>query len=258
MPKGKPAKKTVAAKPAEAAGGNSLFERRPRNFGIGGDILPKRDLHRYVKWPKYVRLQRQRRVLMKRLKVPPSVNQFNQTLDTNTAKQAFRLLHKYRPEDKAQKKQRLRDLAAAKAQDKTATSPKVNTVKYGLNHITTLVEQKKAKLVLIAHDVDPIELVVWLPALCRKMDVPYCIVKSKSRLGQVVNKKNATALALTAVNKEDEASLAKLVEAVRTNYNGRFEEIRRSWGGGILSQRTNDALEKIEKARRKEEAARQG
>ena len=38
---------------------------------------------------------------------------------------------------------------------------------------------------VIAHDVDPIELVVWLPALCRKMEVPYAIVKGKSRLGAV-------------------------------------------------------------------------
>lgn len=50
-------------------------------------------------------------------------------------------------------------------------------VKFGLNHVTTLVESGKAQLVVIAHDVDPIELVVWLPALCRKMGVPYCIVK---------------------------------------------------------------------------------
>jgi hypothetical protein len=50
-------------------------------------------------------------------------------------------------------------------------------VKFGLNHITSLVEAGKAQLVVIAHDVDPIELVVWLPALCRKMGVPYCIVK---------------------------------------------------------------------------------
>jgi hypothetical protein len=40
--------------------------------------------------------------------------------------------------------------------------------------------------VVIAHDVDPIELVVWLPALCRKMEVPYAIVKGKSRLGAVI------------------------------------------------------------------------
>ncbi len=50
-------------------------------------------------------------------------------------------------------------------------------VKYGINHITQLVESGKAQAVVIAHDVDPIELVVWLPALCKKMGVPYCIVK---------------------------------------------------------------------------------
>lgn len=42
----------------------------------------------------------------------------------------------------------------------------LNVVKYGLNHVTTLIENKKAKLVVIAHDVDPIELVVFLPTLC--------------------------------------------------------------------------------------------
>jgi len=46
--------------------------------------------------------------------------------------------------------------------------------------------QSKAQLVVIAHDVDPFELVVWLPALCRKMEVPYCIVKGKARLGSVL------------------------------------------------------------------------
>jgi hypothetical protein len=29
----------------------------------------KKDMHRFVKWPKYVRIQRQRRVLNQRLKV---------------------------------------------------------------------------------------------------------------------------------------------------------------------------------------------
>jgi large subunit ribosomal protein L7Ae len=60
-------------------------------------------------------------------------------------------------------------------------------IKYGLNHVTTLVENRKAKLVVIAHDVDPIELVLWLPHLCRNKDVPYCFVKSKSRLGEFIH-----------------------------------------------------------------------
>lgn len=43
--------------------------------GLGGGPPPKTDLHRFVKWPKYVRLQRQKRVLSMRLKVPPVINQ---------------------------------------------------------------------------------------------------------------------------------------------------------------------------------------
>ena len=62
-------------------------------------------------------------------------------------------------------------------------------------------------MVVIAHDVDPIELVIWLPQLCRKQNVPYVIVKSKSRLGKLVHQKTATCLALTEVRKEDQAEL---------------------------------------------------
>ena len=45
-----------------------------------------------------------------------------------------------------------------------------------VNTVTTLVENKKAQLEVIAHDVDPIELVVFLPALGSKMRVPYCFI----------------------------------------------------------------------------------
>lgn len=68
---------------------NPLFEKRPKQFGIGGALPPKRDLHRFVKWPKYVRIQRQRRVLNQRLKVPPALNQFTKTLDKNLGEISF-------------------------------------------------------------------------------------------------------------------------------------------------------------------------
>jgi len=60
-------------------------------------------------------------------------------------------------------------------------------VKFGLNHVTELVEAGKAKLVVIAHDVDPIELMVFLPALCRKKNIPYAFIKGKARLGKLVH-----------------------------------------------------------------------
>merc|ERR1712193_588663 len=78
-------------------------------------IQPKRDLTHFVKWPKYIRLQRQKAVLQTRLKIPPPINQFSQTLDKQTATSLFRLFDKYRPETKAEKAKRLRTQAEAQA-----------------------------------------------------------------------------------------------------------------------------------------------
>jgi large subunit ribosomal protein L7Ae len=49
-----------------------------------------------------------------------------------------------------------------------------------------LVENKKAQLVVIAHDVNSIEQEVFLPALYRKMVIPYGNIKGKARLGCLV------------------------------------------------------------------------
>ena len=214
---------------------------------------PKTPLNRYVKWPKYVRIQRARRVLQKRLKVPPAIEQFNNTLDKNLATKLFKLLLQYRPEDDAQKKERLVATAQAEAAGKEVESKKPVVVKFGINHITYLVEQGKAQLVCIAHDVDPIELVIWLPALCRQMDVPYCIVKGKARLGAVVHKKTATALALTGIKNEDKMEFSQLVEAIKGSYNDKFDKTMRTWGGGIMgvkSQAKAAARQKIIDRRR--------
>merc|ERR1712130_330711 len=51
-----------------------------------------------------------------------------------------------------------------------APSKRAPVVRHGVNTVTTLIEKKKAQLVVIANDVDPIELVMFLPALCRKME----------------------------------------------------------------------------------------
>lgn len=62
---------------------NPLFEKRPKQFGIGGALPPKKDLTRFVKWPRVVQIQRKRRILKQRLKVPPAINQFTKALDKN-------------------------------------------------------------------------------------------------------------------------------------------------------------------------------
>ncbi|KAL8543455.1 hypothetical protein ACS0TY_004119 [Phlomoides rotata] len=227
---------------------NPLYEKRPKQFGIGGALPPKKDLSRFRKVPQGVRIQRQKRILKQRLKVPPSIHQFSRTLDKNLAMSLFKMLLKYRPEDKAEKKDRLLKRAQAEADGKSPELKKPIVVKYGLDHVTYLIEQRKAQLVVIAHDVDPIELVVWLPALCRKMEIPYCIVKGKARLGSIVHKKTSSVLCLTSVKNEDKMEFSKILEAIKANFNDKFDETRKKWGGGVMGPKSlakTNAKEKV-------------
>jgi len=57
-------------------------------------------------------------------------------------------------------------------------------VKKGTNETTKAVERGQAKLVVIAEDVDPPEIVAHLPLLCDEKKIPYVYVPSKQRLGQ--------------------------------------------------------------------------
>jgi len=160
-----------------------------------------------------------------------------------------------------EKKERLAKIASAKVkerekekkeqgtktQKKEVEGKKPYIIKYGINHITALIEAKKPKLVIIAHDVDPIEIVLWLPALCRKMEVPYVIVKGKARLGTVVHKKTATALAIVDIRDEDKSALNGLITSIKINYNDKFEENRKQWGGGIMGFKSQAMMAKREK-----------
>ena len=72
------------------------------------------------------------------------------------------------------------------------------------------------------------------------------------RLGKLVHKKTATAVCLTATRQEDKHNLEKICDSVKTNYNERIDEIRRSWGGGIMGNKSQAKVMKLEKAKAKE------
>lgn len=97
----------------------------------------------------------------------------------STASELIRILDKYRPESKAAKKERLRKRAKARAAGKPDMPTKRKIVlRFGVNTVTKLVEQKKARLVCIASDVDPIEVWVSLPFSCTvNVLLSFCFVR---------------------------------------------------------------------------------
>eukprot|EP00366_Plasmodium_knowlesi_P003274 XP_002260771.1 ribosomal protein L7a, putative [Plasmodium knowlesi strain H] len=271
-----------------------IFEKKKKSNIIGVGVRAKRDLSKYVKWPRYIRIQRKKKILLERLKVPPSINQFNHTLSKSQVghieprcrgeKQMAKSTHShflllavlplpaqtqdlinflkaYKPESKAEKKKRLLSKAKDALNKVASKDKKPMMIKYGINHITKLVERKKANLVVIANDVSPIELVLFLPTLCRLKDIPYCIVKDKATLGRLVHKKTATAICVQNVSKEDQEKLDYFAKICKENFNDNVD-IRRKWGGQKMSAKSmmlkklKDKAKKIEEAKKKEISAK--
>merc|ERR1712144_4373 len=196
-------------------------------------------------------MQRQKRILYQRLRVPPAINQFTKTLQNNQSKNLWRLLAKYTPEAKKDKVARLRNAAQNKADGKEADTKKPVFLKFGLNHVTHLVESGEAKLVVIAHDVDPIELVVWLPQLCRNKGVPYVIVKDKARLGKACRQPTATCVAFTSVKKEDNNDLEKLGALARNEFL-ESGAAHNTYGAPVMGIKARHREERIERLKQAE------
>jgi len=59
-------------------------------------------------------------------------------------------------------------------------------VRKGVNETTKSIERKNAKLVVIAEDVDPEEIVIHIPMLCEEKGIQFAYVKTKVDLGKSV------------------------------------------------------------------------
>lgn len=62
------------------------------------------------------------------------------------------------------------------------------------------------------------------------MDIPYCFVNGKAKLGQLVHQKNAAVVCLTDIRKEDEGDLNNLATSFRANFNNNLQ-MRKEIGG---------------------------
>ncbi len=86
-------------------------------------------------------------------------------------------------------------------------------IKKGTNETTKAVERGVAKLVLIAEDVDPPQVVAHIPILCEERKIPYLYVPSKLELGKSVGLDVGSAAASITDPGEAKDTLKELVEA---------------------------------------------
>ncbi len=85
---------------------------------------------------------------------------------------------------------------------------KTGKVKKGANETTKAVERGQAKLVVIAEDVDPPEVVAHLPLLCEEKKIPYVYVPSKDKIGKAVGI-DVSASSACIINEGEAANLVK-------------------------------------------------
>lgn len=214
------------------------------------------------------------------IKIPAPIHQFNTKLSEKDEERVLSLLSKYSPETRKEKfervkkeKETLSNMSEEKKTDiiksadisdeikeeiinkklfngklanrliKHTLSAKPILLKFGARHIVDLAEQKKLKLVLIASDVVPITTFVFLPTLFKRLNVPYAIVSSKSKLGNLVNVKQAGVIGIESVRSEDEVEFENVIKLCNSIFSDRYEEHMKECGGSAARRNKLEIVE---------------
>ncbi len=93
-----------------------------------------------------------------------------------------------------------------KAYEAIELAKKSGKIKKGINEVTKAVERGDAKLVLVAKDVNPKEIVMHIPGLCEEKNIPFIPVPSREELGNVCGLSVPTSA--VAITKEGDAKQA--------------------------------------------------
>lgn len=87
-------------------------------------------------------------------------------------------------------------------------------VKKGTNETTKAIERGTTKLVVIAEDVEPPEVVAHLPILCEERNSAYVFVPSKQQLGQALGIDVPSAAACITDAGEGQNILEQIVNSI--------------------------------------------
>jgi|SRR5579883_2237321 large subunit ribosomal protein L7Ae len=89
-------------------------------------------------------------------------------------------------------------------------------IRKGTNETTKAIERGLCKLVVIAEDVEPPEVVAHLPILCEERNVPYIFVPSKQQLGASIGIDVGSAAATIIDSGEGQHIVDQVVSSIAT------------------------------------------
>jgi len=92
-------------------------------------------------------------------------------------------------------------------------------IRKGMNEVTKSIERSLAKLVIMAEDVTPPEILFHIPLLCEEKGIPFCYVSTKKELGNSARiNVSSSAIAIENVgtgNERELEDIIKKLEAVK-------------------------------------------
>ena len=95
----------------------------------------------------------------------------------------------------------------------TIAETKDSKIRKGMNECTKSIERGQAKLVLMAEDVSPPEILYHVPLLCEEKKIPYGYLSSKKNLGKAVNiNVGSSAIAIENVGSGNEGILNDIIK----------------------------------------------
>ncbi len=93
-------------------------------------------------------------------------------------------------------------------------------IKRGSNEVTKTVERGQAKLVYLAKDVQPEEVIAHLPLLCKEKRTPFIVVPSKDELGVSAGLEVSTASVAVIKTGKAAAKLKEIIDSLEALSKG--------------------------------------
>jgi len=86
-------------------------------------------------------------------------------------------------------------------------------IRKGMNEVTKAIERSLAKIVIMAEDVNPPEILFHVPLLCKEKGIPYGYISTKKELGNAVRiNVSSSAIAVEHVGTGNENILSDIIK----------------------------------------------